>query len=118
MWPKTFAARLADWHTLRERCKDNSLDQCITAIDEWWQRSPWCPYHLHWDDIAAWPDPWQLLDDNIYCDLARALGILYTITMIDRDDLQDALVTEINGQTVAYSVSANRFLTDPGQLEQ
>jgi hypothetical protein len=49
---------------------------------------------LHWDDRADWPDPWQLLSDNIYCDLARGLGILYTITVLDRDDLQDAVLVD------------------------
>jgi hypothetical protein len=37
-----------------------------------------------------WPDPWQLLSDNVYCDLARALGILYTISLLDRADMADA----------------------------
>jgi hypothetical protein len=49
---------------------------------------------LHWDDRAVWPDPWQLLSDNIYCDLARGLGILYTITLLDRADLQDSVLAE------------------------
>jgi hypothetical protein len=30
------------------------------------------------------------LNDNVYCDLARALGILYTISLLDRADLTDA----------------------------
>jgi len=34
------------------------------------------------------------LSDNIYCDLARGLGILYTITLLDREDLQDSVLAE------------------------
>jgi hypothetical protein len=30
------------------------------------------------------------LSDNVYCDLARGLGILYTISMLDRADTADA----------------------------
>ena len=37
-----------------------------------------------------WPDPWQLLSDDVYCELARGLGILYTITLLDRADMADA----------------------------
>ena len=57
---------------------------------------PWRPYYLHWDDQANWPDPWQLLSDNCYCDVARGLGILYTITLLDRADLTpvDLVLTE------------------------
>jgi hypothetical protein len=40
--------------------------------------------------MPKWPDPWQLLSDNIYCDVARGLGILYTITLLDRQDLISA----------------------------
>lgn len=40
----------------------------------------------------TWPDPWQLLSDNIYCDLARGLGILYTITLLDRADLASTML--------------------------
>jgi hypothetical protein len=60
------------------------------VINSWWYNCPWKPYYLHWDDQPSWPDPWQLLSDNHYCDLARGLGILYTITLLDRADLGDA----------------------------
>ena len=30
------------------------------------------------------------MSDNIYCDLARGLGILYTISLLDRADLASA----------------------------
>jgi len=47
-------------------------------------------YHLHWDDQDTWPDPWELLSDNLYCDVARGLGILYTISLLEHPDLTDA----------------------------
>jgi len=30
------------------------------------------------------------LSDNLYCDVARGLGILYTISLLDHPDLTDA----------------------------
>lgn len=87
MWPKTFDQRLADWYNLRTFCKNQSIDQAVFTIQNWWNLAPWQPYYLHWDDQNIWPDPWQLLNDNVYCDLAKALGILYTITLLDRADL-------------------------------
>jgi hypothetical protein len=59
----------------------------MSDIDVWWQQTPWQPYYLHWDDHDHWPGPWDLLNDNVYCDLARALGIMYTVAMIERDDI-------------------------------
>ena len=94
MWPLTFEQRLHAWGVLRESVQHASLDQALAEINAWWFHAPWQAYHLHWDDQSKWPDPWELLSDNIYCDLARGLGILYTITLLDRADLQDSVLAE------------------------
>ena len=86
MWQQTFDARLASWNQLRDHCQTLPLESALTTINQWWVNSPWQPYYLHWNDQPNWPDPWQLLSDNVYCDLARALGIVYTISIIDRKD--------------------------------
>lgn len=46
------------------------------------------------DDYKQWPNPWQLLNDNVYCNLARALGIVYTILMLERTDIDAIQITE------------------------
>ena len=94
MWPVTFEQRLHSWGVLRESIQHSPVEKVITEINAWWFQAPWRAYHLHWDDQQTWPDPWELLSDNIYCDLARGLGILYTITLLDRADLQDSVLTE------------------------
>ncbi len=90
MWPANFDQRLESWNSLRELCQTLPIESALESINTWWFDVPWRPYYLHWDDLEIWPDPWQLLSDNHYCDLARALGILYTITLLDRADLGDA----------------------------
>ena len=90
IWPVTFDQRLASWYALRESTRSLPLNLALDTINQWWHLSPWQPYYLHWDDIDKWPDPWQLLSDNVYCDLAKGLGILYTISMLDRADTADA----------------------------
>ena len=94
MWCSTFEQRLAAWNSLRDRVRNQPKHDALAEINAWWQQTPWRAYHLHWDDRSDWPDPWQLLSDNIYCDLARGLGILYTVTVLDRDDLQDAVLID------------------------
>ena len=94
MWPANFEQRLHAWGVLRESVQHAPVEQALAEVNAWWFRAPWRAYHLHWDDRANWPDPWELLSDNIYCDLARGLGILYTITLLDRADLQDLILTE------------------------
>jgi hypothetical protein len=75
-------------------------ETALMTINSWWFQTPWTAYHLHWDDRLDWPDPWQLLSDNIYCPLARGLGILYTITMLDHPDIQDAELIEVGGDNL------------------
>jgi hypothetical protein len=87
MWPKTFSARLESWNNLRIECQTLDKESVLKSINAWWFCTPWRPYYLHWDDQTAWPDPWQLLSDDIYCEVARGLGILYTITLLERADL-------------------------------
>jgi hypothetical protein len=114
MWPRNFPERLQSWNTLREQCVSAELETCLNKIDSWWQQTPWCPYHLHWDDRESWPDPWQLLDDNIYCGLAKGLGIMYTITLIDRADLQDVVLAEVAGDNLVLINQGKYILNWPG----
>lgn len=94
MWHPTYPDRLAAWVQLRERCQSVPLPSCLSAINLWWQSSPWRPYYLHWDDRQTWPDPWQLLADDVFCDVARALGMLYTVRMLERFDCADAYLVQ------------------------
>jgi hypothetical protein len=94
MWHKNFEDRLTAWHQLRSRVASLPIEQALSEINTWWFDTPWMAYHLHWDDRATWPDPWQLLDDNLFCPLARGLGILYTITLLDRADLADTVLVD------------------------
>jgi hypothetical protein len=90
MWPRTFELRLDAWANLRQQLRALPAQQALTQINDWWFQTPWRAYHLHWDDQADWPDPWELLSDDIYCDVARGLGILYTISLLNHADLTDA----------------------------
>jgi hypothetical protein len=90
VWPVTFESRLDSWTQLRNRAQHLPVEEALETINFWWFTSPWTGYHLHWDDREDWPDPWQLLDDNIFCEVARGLGILYTITLLERADIESA----------------------------
>lgn len=117
MWPNSFRDRLAAWHSLRQDCKTGDLESCVFRINQWWFNCPWSPYYLHWDDQAKWPDPWQLLDDNIFCPLARALGIVYTCVLVERPDLQDCELSECGGDNLVLINNGKYILNwDPGLI--
>lgn len=90
MWFPKFEQRLDSWSALRSQVSSMPTVDALSTINRWWAEVPWEPYYLHWDDKDTWPDPWQLLNDNIYCDVAKSLGILYTLSILERDDFSDA----------------------------
>jgi len=90
MWPKTFQLRLDAWANLRKQIQHLDAETALAQINTWWGHAPWRAYHLHWDDRETWPDPWELLNDNFYCDVAKGLGMLYTISLLDHPELTDA----------------------------
>jgi hypothetical protein len=117
MWPIHFAQRLDAWNQLRQRASTLNVDRALTEINSWWFCTPWTPYHLHWDDRDDWPGPWQLLSDNVYCSLARALGIMYTITLLDREDLQDARLIEFDSDNLVLVEDRKYILNwDPTEI--
>ena len=117
MWARTFDARLASWNQLRSAVDTMPVDQCLHAINAWWFDTPWRAYHLHWDDQPAWPDPWQLLDDNLFCGLARGLGMLYTISLLDRPDIQDAELIDTGSDNLVLVEQKKYILNwDPDQV--
>jgi hypothetical protein len=117
MWLPTFAQRLDSWSQLRVQAAQVDSESALHLINAWWFRTPWRAYHLHWDDQPTWPDPWQLLSDNMYCGLARGLGIMYTIAMLDHEDLQDACMIEYQSDNLVL-VNKEKYILnwDPDQV--
>jgi hypothetical protein len=98
VWPLNFSDRLAAWHDLRVTAQALPLEPALELVNTWWFHTPWTAHYLHWDDQPKWPDPWQLLSDNVFCEVARGLGILYTVSMIDHPEITSAeLVTTDQG---------------------
>ena len=111
IWPGSFSDRLKSWTQLRVQCRSLPVDQVLYKINHWWFGCPWRPYYLHWDEQHNWPDPWQLLSDNVYCEVARGLGILYTINLLDRADLAPArLVLTESGHNLVLVADSKYIL--------
>lgn len=100
----TYANRLLSWSGLRESVEDMSPSEALQHINSWWFDAPWHPYGLHWDDRDRWPDPWALLEDSALCPVARALGMVYTVSMLERDDLDEVemILTDTGETLVVY----------------
>jgi hypothetical protein len=113
MWLPTFAQRLESWSQLRAQAAQVDSESALQLINAWWFCTPWRAYHLHWDDQPTWPDPWQLLSDNMYCGLARGLGIMYTIAMLDHSEMQDSHLVDTDSDNLVL-VAQKKYILNWG----
>jgi hypothetical protein len=80
--------RLRAWRDFRTTLDTLPLENAMAQIAEFWAQAPFSPYHLDPESIDQWPDPWTLIDENVYCDIAKCLGIVYTAILTQhRTDL-------------------------------
>ena len=79
MWKLKPDDRLDRWKQFRKRLDTLPLELSLSECVSFWQNAPFTPYYLDHTDQTNWPDPWQLVYENYYCDLAKALGIVYTL---------------------------------------
>ena len=83
MWKTTYQERLADWVKLRQAASLLEQSEQLKMINDWWFKAPIVNHLINWESTQDWPTPWELLNNNGYCELARALGIVYTIMLIE-----------------------------------
>ena len=107
IFQSTYEARLQDWFQLRKSVTSLPIEQQCITIDEWWQRAPLVTHHLHPQDIDNWPDPWELLSENTYCEVARALGMCYTLYLIGVNDIELVLARNDTAEDVVLVLVDN-----------
>jgi len=55
------------------------LAEAIKETHDFWTCCPFTPYYLNPAEPEQWPNPWDLIIENCYCDLAKVLGLVYTL---------------------------------------
>lgn len=102
-----YEARLSNWYDLRVQLEDSDLETMCVEVDKWWQRAPLVNHHLHLLDSENWPDPWQLLVENTYCTVARAVGMCYTLLLLGVENIEIAEATDNMGDDVVIVLVDN-----------
>jgi hypothetical protein len=99
--------RLKSWSTLRSKILSLPTSEKCIEIDNFWQRVPLINHYLHTDYIREWPDPWQLISDNTYCNYARALGMIYTLILTDTKNIELVEAKDDNSNEVVLVLVDN-----------
>jgi hypothetical protein len=83
MWNLFPHERLRWWQQFRQKISSLPLDAALEETENLWSYAPFVKNYLTTDNLDNWPDPWELLYENTYCSLAKALGIMYTVWLSD-----------------------------------
>jgi len=102
-----YDTRLKSWYDLRTSLVEADTQTKCIEVDKWWQRAPLVTHYLHPIDLPVWPGPWDLLNDNEYCQIARGLGMIYTLLLLGVDDIDFRLGTDDNNEDVALVLVDN-----------
>ena len=102
-----YESRLKSWYDLRKSLENNDIATVCLAIDKWWQYAPLLNHHLHPDDIDSWPGPWELLVENNYCQIARGLGMVYTLQLVGIKEVDFSLAIDDNNEECALVMVDN-----------
>lgn len=81
MFKKDYEDRLVLWNEFR-----HSLELSSTPIDDavkFYSQAPKSKLSVDPWDKTTWPNPWELLKENIYCEFNRVLGVCYSLQLTD-----------------------------------
>jgi hypothetical protein len=95
-----YESRLRNWSRLRDELTKSTAQEICIEVDKFWQNVPVSNHYLHPDFMKDWPDPWQLLFDNTFCNYARALGMLYTLILLGIKKLELVEAVDDNSNEV------------------
>jgi hypothetical protein len=107
IFQQNYDTRLYSWYELRTKIESFNIENKCIEIDRWWQQCPLVNHYLHILDTETWPGPWDLLVENTYCTVARALGMCYTLLLLDINDIQMVEASDKMGEDVVLVLVDN-----------
>ncbi len=106
MWTLSDQERLGFWYDFRNKLGNLSLEDAIFETNRFWNTAHIGNQYYSQTLYGQWPNPWQLILDNCYDDIAKALGILYTIEMSELDcDVQMICGQDTHGEFNLVSIN-------------
>ena len=82
MFFNTFEDRIQLWRNFRQELEVHP--DPLIAVIEFWNRAPIGARICDPYDRDSWPDPWELIQENNYCEFGKILAMYYTLALTDR----------------------------------
>ena len=111
MWIEDYDSRLRSYRHLRQALPHAKLERQLEVINQWWIDAPAGTNIIHWQDRDNWPNPWELLAESVYDELAKALGIAYTILFVNNNvDVSILRAMDTNGNDCIVVSVNNKYI--------
>ena len=82
MYNKKYEERLAAWSEFRSSLEDSKTP--FLDVVEFYASAPKTRYAVDPWGQSTWPDPWQLLEENLYCEFSVVLGMCFSLQLTDK----------------------------------
>lgn len=111
MFYENYETRLKKWLEFREKLETDN-DPIQTAIN-FWNKAPISNITCDPFDKSTWLGPWDLIEDNNYCEFSKLLAIYYTLVLTDRFSnfyFEIQIVNDREAHELKYILIANEFI--------
>ena len=98
--------RILSWREWRNSLENLNKQDAIETVAQTWARVPTVLHYLSPDQLKEWPNPWQLITDNIYCDLGICLGMYYSLALIESPKIDDLSIQIYKGPSGWINLSS------------
>jgi hypothetical protein len=77
-----FENRIAAWLAFRQELENHS--EPLQRVIDFWNKAPISSRTCDPFDQSTWLKPWDLIEDNHFCEFSKILAIYYTLVLTDR----------------------------------
>lgn len=105
--------RILSWREWRNSLENKPIDYIANEIAVSWARVPTVMHFLSPDNSDQWPNPWQLIADNYYCDLGVCLGMFYTLALLESPNIENLEINiyrNTNGWVNLSSIDHGKYV--------
>ncbi len=84
VWQMSSDQRLKEWRVFRNEILEIDDDiKVLKLVADWWKLAPISTRAIDVYDDSTWPNPWDLIHKGELDENAIALGMCYTLQLID-----------------------------------
>ena len=87
MFNGNFYQNIKLWLSLRNRLEQD--DDPYQSVFNFWNTVPTSKMSIDPYNKDTWPDPWEMIQENDYCEFKKLLAISYTLQLTDRFSRSD-----------------------------